>query len=168
MADARKSKWLRVTRHDLIHSARTAIAACVSLEIALLFRLPEAYWAAITTMIIMQSNLGAALTVSGQRFAGTALGSAIGALLATYFPSSVILFTASIFVLGLICAALRLDRVAYRFAGITLAIVMLVTRVAPAWVVAAHRSIEVSIGIAVGLILTGVWPHPEPEDVRGR
>jgi len=157
-----------VTHNDLIHSTRTAIAACVSLEIARLLKLPEAYWAAITTLIVMQSTLGAALTISGQRFAGTALGSVMGALLVTYFPSSVLPFTAGVFILGFICAALRLDRAAYRFAGVTLAIVMLVDRVRPAWAIAAHRFIEVSVGIAIGLILTAVWPEPEPANVYGR
>ena len=168
MADVRNGRWLRVTRLDLIHSARTAIAACISLEIARVLKLPEAYWAAITTLIVMQSTLGAALTVSGQRFAGTALGCAMGALLVTYFPSSILLFTAGVFVLGLVCAALRLDRAAYRFAGITLAIVMLVDRAKPAYVIAAHRFIEVSVGIAIGLVLTAVWPEPEPANVYGR
>jgi hypothetical protein len=54
--------------------------------------LPEAYWATITTLIIMQSTLGAALAVSEQRFAGTALGAVMGALLTTYFGSNLIVF----------------------------------------------------------------------------
>jgi uncharacterized membrane protein YccC len=165
MADANQRSRPRMTQLDMIHSARTATAALVSLEIAHLLHLPEAYWTAITTLIVMQSTLGAALTVSSQRFAGTALGSAMGALLATYFPSSVTLFTAGVFVLGLICTALKLDRAAYRFASITLAIVMLVDRIKPARVIAAHRFIEVSVGIAVGLLLTALWPEPEPANV---
>jgi len=152
----------RVNRLDVIRSARTAVAAMASLLIARLFKLPQAYWAAVTTMVVMQSTLGAALTISGQRFVGTALGAAMGALLATYFGSSITAFTAGVFVAGTICAALRLHRNAYRFAGITLAIVMLVSGARPAVVLAVHRFIEVSIGIAVGLILTALWPEPQP------
>ena len=48
----------------LIHSGRTAIVAIASLLAARLFRLPEAYWAPITTLVVTQSSLGAALTVS--------------------------------------------------------------------------------------------------------
>jgi uncharacterized membrane protein YccC len=168
MRHAKKSTHIGVNQQALVHAARTTIAACASLEIARLFKLPEAYWAAITTLIVMQSTLGAALTVSGHRFAGTLLGSAMGALLATYFPANLIFFAAGVFVLGLICAALRVDRVAYRFAGVTLAIVMLVPRIGSAWVVAAHRSLEVSVGIAVALVLTAVWPMHEPANVSGR
>jgi uncharacterized membrane protein YgaE (UPF0421/DUF939 family) len=146
-------------RLSFVHSARTAIAAAVSLLAARLLRLPEAYWASITTLIVMQSTLGAALTVSGQRFAGTALGAVVAVLVSTCFRPSVIIFGVSIFGMGLICSLMRLGRAAYRFAGITLAIILLVTRTQPTWIVATHRFVEVSIGIAVGLILTAIWPE---------
>ncbi len=163
MADANNSISLKVTRQDVIHAARTTVAAIVSLLIARLFKLPEAYWAAITTLVVMQSTFGAAFTVSWQRFAGTALGAGAGALFDTYFGSNTAVFAAGIFILGIICAALRLDRAAYRFAGITLAIVMLIAHAQPAWEVAVHRFIEVSLGIAVGLALTALWPEaPAP------
>lgn len=99
-------------------------------------------------MIVMQSTLGAALTISWQRWVGTALGSAAGALLVTCFGPSLIAFGAGIFGTGLLCAALRLDRPAYRFAGITLTVIMLVAHTEPVWVMAIHRFAEVSLGIA--------------------
>lgn len=151
--------FAHIDRQVFVNSARTAIAAVTSLLLARLFRLPEAYWAAITTLVIMQSTLGAALTVSGQRFAGTALGAALGAFVATYFGASAAAFAVAVFLAGLLCAPLRLDRSAYRFASITLAIVMLVTRVNAAWIIALHRFIEVSVGIAIGLALTALWPE---------
>jgi uncharacterized membrane protein YccC len=67
-----------------------------------------------------------------------------------------------VFVLGLIRALLGIGRNAFRYAGITLAIVMLVARAEPAWMIAVHRFLEISVGIAVGLLLTAVWPEPEP------
>src|SRR6202022_5203939 len=143
MAHLRSWMVSRLNRQSLEHSARTAVAAMASLAVASVFRLPETYWAAITTLIVMQSTLGAALTVSEQRLAGTAVAAVAGAFLVTYFGPSVIAFGAGVFVLGLICATLHLDRAAYRFAGITLAIIMLVVRDKPAWVIAAHRFIEV-------------------------
>src|ERR1700687_5611117 len=107
----------------------------------------------------MQSTLGAALKVSGQRLAGTALGAGAGALLAARFGANVIAFGAGVFALGLVCAVLRLERNAYRYAGGTLAVVMLVARDRVAWIVAAHRFVEVSIGIVVGLALTALCPE---------
>lgn len=149
-------------REWLAHSVRTTIAAIASLYIARLAGLPEAYWATITTLVVTQSTLGTALGPSWQRFVGTALGAVTGALAATYFGSSTMAFALGIFVLGLGCAVLRLDRSAYRFAGTTLTIVMLVSRERTPWVGALHRFIEVSIGIGVGLMVSAAWPEREP------
>jgi uncharacterized membrane protein YccC len=151
----------RIMDQELEHPARTTVAAVASLVVAGACKLPEAYWAAITTIVVMQSTLGAALKISGQRFAGTALGAAAGALMAMYLPPSAIVFGAGIFALGLVCAALSLDRAAYRFAGITLAIILLIGRDRAPWVAAIHRFVEVSIGIAVGLVITALWPERE-------
>jgi uncharacterized membrane protein YccC len=159
MATARTRIQSGFDRDTLAHSLRTAAAAVISMYVAQLFRLPEAYWAAVTTLIVMQSDLGAALTISGQRFAGTALGAAAGGLLAERFGPSVPMFGLGVLVLGTICQALHLHRNAFRYAGVTLAVVMLVDRNTAAWKVAVHRFIEVSIGITIGLILTAVWPE---------
>src|SRR5579863_7655533 len=120
--------WLRTDRREVLHSIRTAVAAVGSLLIARFCRLPESYWAAVTTIVAMQSSLGAAWTVSKQRLAGTALGAATGALIATFTSQNVAVFAVGIFALGLICTLLRIGRNAYRYAGITLAIVALITR----------------------------------------
>jgi uncharacterized membrane protein YccC len=145
----------------VIHSSRTAIAAVASVGAARLARLPEAYWAPVTTLVIAQSSLGAALAVSRQRFAGTALGAAVAALVATYFGPRVLVFGACVFLMGFLCALVHLDRSAYRFGGVTLAIVLLIPRAAPAWIIAFHRFAEVSIGIAVALLLATLWPEKE-------
>ena len=84
----------------VVHSARTAVAAVASVEAARLFRLPEAYWAPVTTLVITQSSLGAALAVSWQRFVGTALGAALAALVATYLGPRVLVFAADVFPWG--------------------------------------------------------------------
>ena len=145
----------------LLHSSRTAVSALVSVLVARLFHLPEAYWAPITTLVITQSSLGAALTFSWQRFVGTALGAVVGAIAASYFEPRVLVFACSVFFLGLVCSLFRSDQASYRFGGITLAIVMLVPRAGPPWQIAFHRFAEVSIGIGVALALTVVWPERE-------
>jgi len=145
----------------VVHSVRTAVAAVVSLLVARVFRLQEAYWAPITTLVITQSSLGAALAVSWQRLVGTVLGAAVGAVVASHFAPHVLVFGACIFILGLLSAAARSDRSAYRFGGVTLAIVLLVPRAGPAWRIAIHRFAEVSIGIGVALLLARVWPEED-------
>lgn len=140
------------------HSARTAAAALVSLFVARWFGLSESYWAAIATLVVMQSNLGAALPVSVQRLAGTALGAAVGALAGTYYPGNALVFGACIVILGIVCVPFRFERSAYRYAGITLAIIMLVPGHS-GLAVALHRSFEVSVGIAVALAMSAAWPE---------
>jgi uncharacterized membrane protein YccC len=127
--------------------------------VARVFGLPQSYWAPITTLVITQSSLGSALAVSWQRFIGTVLGTAVGATVASYFGPQMLVFGAAVFLLGLFSAAVRADRSAYRFGGVTLAIVLLVPRTEPPWQVAFHRFAEVSVGIVVALVMSVVWPE---------
>lgn len=141
------------------------MAAIVSLVVARLFRLPEAYWAPITTLVITQSSLRETLSVSWQRFIGTALGAMVGAAVASYVGANLPVFGGCVFILGILCGLVRSDRTAYRFGGVTLAIVLLLPRANSAWHIARHRFTEVSIGIGVALVLTLLWP--ESEDAPG-
>ena len=145
----------------LVHSVRMAVACGASLLVARLFRLPEAYWAPITTIVITQSSLGGALAVSWHRFVGTLLGAAVGAIVASFFGRHVLAFGTSLFILGMVRILTPLDPMAYRLGGIAAAIVLLVPATAPAWQIAFHRFIEVSIGIGVALILSVLWPERE-------
>jgi len=137
------------------------VTAVASLLVARLFGLPKTYWAPVTTLVITQSSLGTTLAVSWQRFIGTVLGAIVGAILASYLAPNALVFGVSVFLLGLLCAVLQTDRSAYRFGAVTLAIVMLVPQMEPAWRMAIHRSAEVSIGIVVALLMTVVLPEVE-------
>jgi len=148
----------------VVNSARTATAAAASFLIARLCGLPEAYWAPISTLVVMQSTLGAALKISADRFIGTLVGALAGGLLAHYFPQAWWMFAVGVFFLGILCAAFRLSD-SYRFAGITLAIVILIPHTNSSWIVALHRFIEVSIGIIVGLAVTVIWRAPAERQV---
>ncbi len=159
-------KWEPQNLPSVIHSIRTAIAATISLAVARLFGLPEAYWAAIATLVVMQSTLGATVLISVERIVATALGALAGALLANYFTGNLVVFATAVFVLGLLSAAFRMEKSAYRYASITLAIIILIPRSNPAWIVALHRFFEVSVGIVVALALAAVWPEHQPEPVK--
>jgi uncharacterized membrane protein YgaE (UPF0421/DUF939 family) len=130
--------WKRANLPSVNHSARTAIAATISFVIARLFRLPEAYWAAIATVVVMESTWRATLATSLQRIVAAALGASAGALAATYFGGSALAFGISAFLIGLLCWLTRLEKGAYRYACVTLTIVMLVPRLTTPWVGAMH------------------------------
>jgi uncharacterized membrane protein YccC len=149
----------RENSSSLVHSARTTTAAVASLLVARLLRMPEGYWASITALIVMQSTFGAALSISAQRFIGTAVGALLGALAATYFQHNVAVYGTLVFLIGLLCAVLRIDRTAYRYASITLAVVMLIPRTVGPWTAAGHRFVEVSTGIIVALVIAAAWPE---------
>jgi uncharacterized membrane protein YgaE (UPF0421/DUF939 family) len=153
--------WIRSEENPatLEHSARTAVAAVVSLLVARRLGMPEAYWAPISALIVMQSTLGDALRTSAQRFAGTALGAFVAALISMRYRDNALAFGLAILAIGVLCAGGRIERAAYRYASITLAIVMLVVHRESGWIIALHRFIEVSTGIAVGLAVTAVWPE---------
>lgn len=77
--------------------------------------------------------------------------------MAWLFPGSNLMYAVAVFLCGILCTLLGL-RGAYRFAAITLSIVLLIAHQRPAWIVASHRFVEVSVGIAVALALTALWP----------
>jgi uncharacterized membrane protein YgaE (UPF0421/DUF939 family) len=148
-------KHLGLSRETLIHSTRTAVATVVSLLLARLLKLPESYWAPISTIVVLLSTISP-LAMAWQRFVGTALGAILGALIASFFSPNWIVYGSGIFVCGVVCALLRLGS-AYRFAAITLTIVLLIAHSRSPWIVASHRFVEVSLGIAVALLFSVVW-----------
>jgi uncharacterized membrane protein YccC len=150
-----------VRRQVMAHSVRTALAAMISLVVARLFGLPEAYWAPVTTLVITQSSLRETLSLSWHRFIGTALGALVGVIVAIQIGPNLLAFGAGVWVLGLLCALVGSDRTAYRFGAVTLAIVQLVPRANSAWHMAFHRFAGVSLGIGVALLLTLLWPESE-------
>src|SRR4030095_8103023 len=58
--------WQKENLPSMRHSVRTALAATAAVVVARLVQMPEAYWAAIATLVVMQSTLGATLHTSFQ------------------------------------------------------------------------------------------------------
>jgi len=143
----------------LVYPLKLTIAAVVALLAARVLGLPEAYWAPISACVVVQSDLGSSLRMSWHRLVGTALGVSVGALLAETVGRSVWVFGLGALCVGLVSAALRLERPANKFAAIALAIVLLIAHTEHPWVIALHRFIEVSVGILVGLLLSALWPE---------
>ena len=155
--------WHEKNLPSITHAIRTAIAATASVVIARLAQMPEVYWAAIATLVVMQSTLGATLTLSIERIVATAVGASVGALEANYFRANLVAYAVAIFFVGLLSFAFRLEKTAYRYASITLTIIVLIPRSEAPWATALHRFLEVSIGIIVALAVVALSPeHQRP------
>ncbi len=153
---ARSGIALAIGRDSILDSVRTTLAAVAAMLLARLLKLPEYYWAPISAIVVVQSTIPP-LTLGWQRFVGTALGAVLGAALATFLPDNAPVYALGIFLCGMVSWSLRVAS-AYRFAAITLSIVLLINRGRPPWIVAWHRFLEVSVGIAVALVVTTLWP----------
>jgi uncharacterized membrane protein YccC len=149
--------WKRENLPSLSHAFRTAVAATISIILGRLVGLPEAYWAAIATVVVMQSPVGATVPLAVERIVASALGASVGAIESTYFGANLIAFALAMLLLGLVSFILRLEKVGYSYACITLVIIVLIPRGDTPWIAAAHRFAEVSLGILVALGVVAVW-----------
>ena len=149
--------WKRENLPSLSHAFRTALAATISILLGRLVGLPEAYWAAIATVVVMQSPLGDTVPLAIERIVASALGASIGAIESTCFGANLLVFALAMLLLGLISCVLRLEKVGYSYACITLVIIVMIPRAETPWIAAAHRFAEVSLGILVALAVVGVW-----------
>ncbi len=145
---------------------KTAVAAVISLYATGFFHLPQGYWAAITALIVMQSNVGATLNASRTRLAGTVVGALVGGLFAALFGMNMLGFALAVTIAFFICDLLHLAE-SQRLATVTVAIIMLIGHTSSAWVIALHRFTEVALGILVALLVSlTLWPNHARRSVR--
>src|SRR4029077_18711345 len=97
--------WKRENLPSLPHALRTALAATISIILGRLVGLPEAYWAAIATVVVMQSPLGDTVPLAIERIVASALGASIGAIESTCFGANLLVFALAMLLLGLISYA---------------------------------------------------------------
>jgi|SRR5215510_9354984 len=158
--------WKEENLPSVWHAVRTAIAATLSVLLARVLRLPEAYWAVIATLVVMQSPLSSTVSLAIQRIVASALGALLGAIESACFGGNLVAFALTMFTLGLVSFVFRLEKVGYSYAGMTLAIIVLISRPEAPWIAAAHRFAEVSLGILVALAVVLVWR--EEQRLRGK
>jgi uncharacterized membrane protein YccC len=158
--------WKRENLPTIQDAIRTSVAATLSVLVARLLGLPEAYWAAMATLVVMQSTFGATLTLSLQRLVANAVGASVGAVEANFFGANLVVFAVAIVLIGLLSIAFRLEKTASRYAIMTLTIIVLIPRAGAPWTIAMHRFFEVSVGIIVALAVVAIWREKEALVVR--
>ncbi len=155
-----------VTTENAKQAIKTAIAGVASMYATRLFHLPQGYWAAISALIVMQSNVGATLNASRTRLAGTAVGAVVGGAFVALLGDNLLDFALAVAVAFFLCYLLRLPD-SQRLATVTVAIIMLIGRSASVWIVALHRFTEVSIGILIALVISlTLWPNHARRSLR--
>lgn len=155
MADINLAPTAEHDRLTIHHGLRTAVAAGLSYWFAQLLHLPGDYWAAISSIIVMQSEVGATLIASRDRFVGTAIGAVVGWIIAKTWHGHIVIFALGIFVVIVTCTLLRFKN-SGRLGGVTVAIIVLIAHTAPTWHIALERFVEVSLGIVVSLAVVEV------------
>lgn len=135
---------------------RTALAAVLAYWITDLLRLPGGYWAAISAIVVMQSEVGATMMASRDRIAGTAIGAVVGLLTSLIWHHSLLVFGLAVLVVMMLCTALNYKN-AGRLGGVTVAIIVLVHFSGPLWQIALQRFLEVSLGIVISLLVAMAW-----------
>jgi uncharacterized membrane protein YccC len=155
-----------VTAENGKQAIKTAIAGVAAMYLTRLFHLPQGYWAAISALIVMQSNVGATLSASRTRLAGTAVGAVVGGAFMALLGDSMLDFALAVAVAFFLCFVLRLPD-SQRLATVTVAIIMLIGHSTSAWVVALHRFTEVSLGILIALVISlTLWPNHARRSLR--
>jgi uncharacterized membrane protein YccC len=152
-------------RGQLVPQLRMVVAAVASYGIAAALHLPEAYWAALSAIIVARPQPGAALQAGADRFLGTLVGAAIALAMsfarAWQVPDIVLLF-GTLTPLGILAAW----RDGYRTAPIAAVIVL---SAAPGGHgpadAALLRIAEISLGACIGVAMSWVLlpRRSEPE-----
>lgn len=144
-------------RLSLHQGLRTALAAGVAFWITQLLQMPGGYWAAISAIVVMQSEVGATVIASRDRLAGTAMGAVVGWLTAKVWHHHIAIFSLAVLVVMVLCTLLHFKN-AGRLGGVTVAIIILIPHTEPVWHIAMERFLEVSFGIGVSLAIATAWP----------
>jgi uncharacterized membrane protein YgaE (UPF0421/DUF939 family) len=135
-----------------IQALQTAAAAWISFDTSSLFGLREGYWAAISAIVVMQSEMQQTEFSGRDRFIGTAIGGLIAWGCATYWQNHSWIYAMAVALSVFICWLANLSG-AGRLAAVAVSVIVLIPQQQPVWKVAMFRFLEVSWGIAVALLI---------------
>ena len=155
------------------HAIKTGIAAIVAVLIYQYLNLPNGYWAVITAVIIMQSNMDSGsleitLKLALQRLIGTVSGALSGfgvlMLLQPNFWKLLII----VFILIVLGSLLTRLYQGFNLSGLTATIIVLLSHQKPiTQSIALIRSTEILLGVIIAIVITIViWPYRISDHLR--
>jgi uncharacterized membrane protein YccC len=162
------------TRMAVRHGIKLGLAGLLALFWAQVLRLPDANWAILTVLVLMNGQyVGAFAFKAVMRFIGTVAGALVGVWLASDYANSPVIFVI-IFFLVMGFAGYRFGQVgarqvpyAYFLLGLTALTVVTdgVTNPGQAWQSGLIRTEEIFVGIVCSLFVsTLVWPRYAREE----
>lgn len=164
---------------DFRIAVKTGIAASCSYfaakEYAHFFNRPDIFlsglWCVVTTIVVMQANVGGTYKAGWVRFLGIIIGSIFGALGVLYFGVTIPALGLAVAITIFACSLLRIKE-AYRIAGLSVAVVMLSWVGHPEaspWAIAFFRSLDATVGIVIAIVISHVvWPEQTWINIRNQ
>jgi len=159
-----------ISDNHVKHGIKVGLASVLAYYLSGLLGLPYAYWAVITTVIVMQIHVADSIQMCLYRFTGTAIGAIIGILGILIFPPTPIYTLIAIFLGTGLCAYLTRYDARYRMAAITVAIVFLTSLGEDDRIVfTLLRVAEIGIGVLCATTISVVlWPRRTGATLRER
>jgi uncharacterized membrane protein YccC len=169
-ASAGTNLWKELTELDVVgpraqQASMAALAVAISVTVASIMHLPDAWWAAISGFISTQATRPASVTKGVLRVIGTASGAAAALLLVGWLAYDQVACCVALFIvstIGIIALNVSPHGYAWLFFGVTFSLVLLMSLVDPlnAFNFAVYRTIEVVIGtIAAIIVATALAPE---------
>ncbi|TVM17977.1 hypothetical protein DPQ33_07670 [Oceanidesulfovibrio indonesiensis] len=149
---------MRLEPAQVRHALRVGIAAVVTLVIAEFFNLEQGYWAVISAIIVMHATMGRSLTAGWARILGTAVGATLSAIAVLLLGDTPLSLGLAIFLTLLVCGYLTYLHEAFRMAGVTAGIVILVGAGEANIIHTAFvRFLEISLGVTVAMVVSMIF-----------
>ncbi len=130
----------------------TAAAAWISYSSSALLGLHEGYWAAISAIVVVQSDLSDTKNSGRDRFIGTAIGGLAGWGCAACWHQQAWVYALAVGLTIYTCWAIDINN-AGRLAAVAVSVIVLIPQDQPLWRIALFRFLEVSWGIAIALLI---------------
>jgi len=159
-----------ITREHVRHGMKVGLASVMAYAISKAIELPYAFWAVITTVIVMQVHVADSIRMCLYRFTGTALGALIGIAMILVFPQNYWFTLLGIFLGTGLCAYLTRYNERFRMAAITVAIVYLTSLYQDDRIlIALSRLAEIGVGVLCAFLVSILlWPNRVSENLRVR
>ena len=134
---------------------RVTVAALAAYSVYHLLSLPQGYWAVFTTVIVVQTSIGATLTVSLERLIGTLVGALVGGVAAAVHPQTPLGLGVALAIAVAVTAFGAAVRSDLKVAPVTAVIMLISPSGANSPVVTALlRVSEIGLGSVIGVAAT--------------